>query len=76
MSSPERSAPPSGEQIHLPGPSLQPLILTVGITVALVGITTSIILVIAGGIVAFVTLLLWVRDARRELDDLPAEHHH
>ena len=26
------AAPPAGEEIHLPGPSLQPLLLTVGVT--------------------------------------------
>ena len=43
---------PPGEEIHLPGRSIQPLLLTVGITVALVGVTTTVFLVIAGGILA------------------------
>jgi hypothetical protein len=51
MSKPERSnVPPVGEEIHLPGPSLQPLLLTVGVTMLLIGVTTTLILVIAGGI--------------------------
>ena len=42
MSEPERgSVPPAGEEIHLPGPSLQPLLLTVGVTMLLIGVTTS-----------------------------------
>ena len=77
MSEPERgSAPPVGEEIHLPGPSLQPLLLTVGITTMLIGITTTIIFVIAGGILALATLILWIRDARREFQHLPSEHRH
>ena len=77
MSEPERgSAPPVGEEIHLPGPSLQPLLLTVGITTLLIGITTTIIFVIAGGILALATLILWIRDARREFQHLPSEHRH
>jgi hypothetical protein len=77
MSTPERrGTPPVGEEIHLPGPSLQPLILTVGLTAALVGVTTALWLVIAGGIVALVTLVLWIRGARREFEHLPAEHRH
>jgi hypothetical protein len=76
MSTPERSTPPVGEEIHIPGPSLQPLLLTVGITTALIGVTTALFLVIAGGILAIGTLLVWVRDARREFDHLPSEHHH
>ena len=31
--------PPAGEEIHLPGPSIQPLLLAFGITLALVGVT-------------------------------------
>jgi Flp pilus assembly protein TadB len=68
--------PPAGEEIHLPGPSLQPILLAVGITVALVGVTTSIILVIAGGILTLAVLIRWIRDARREYNELPLEHHH
>jgi hypothetical protein len=70
--------PPVGEEIHLPGGSIQPLLLTVGITIALVGVTTSIILVIAGAVLAVWTLLRWVSDARREMGELPihdAESH-
>ena len=37
MSPLDPEVPPTGEEIHLPGPSIQPLLLTIGITVALVG---------------------------------------
>ena len=77
MSEPERSdVPPVGEEIHLPGPSLQPLLLTVGATMLLIGVTTTLILVIAGGILSVATLIVWIRDARREFQHLPSEHHH
>jgi len=33
--------PPAGEEIHLPGPSIQPLLLAAGITIGLVGILTA-----------------------------------
>ena len=33
MSPLDPDVPPAGEEIHLPGPSIQPLLLTVGITV-------------------------------------------
>jgi hypothetical protein len=66
--------PPPGEEIHLPGGSIQPLLLTVGLTVALVGVTTSIFLVIAGAILAVVVVIAWIRDARREIAELPLEH--
>jgi Flp pilus assembly protein TadB len=68
--------PPPGEEIHLPGGTFLPLFLTVGITVLLVGLTTTWILVIAGGIVVIWVLIRWVMDARREFNELPLEHHH
>jgi hypothetical protein len=67
--------PPAGEEIHLPGGSIQPLLLTVGITVALVGVTTSIVLVIGGAILALCVVIAWIRDTRRDIDELPLEHH-
>ncbi len=70
------SAPPVGEEIHLPGPSIQPLLLTVGATTLLIGVTTTIILVIAGAVLTLATLFAWIRDARREFEHLPSEHHH
>jgi Flp pilus assembly protein TadB len=77
MSEPQRSpVAPAGEEIHLPGPTLHPLLLAVGFTVFLVGITTTLVLVIAGGILFVATLLVWIRNARREFEHLPSEHHH
>jgi hypothetical protein len=66
--------PPVGEEIHLPGGSVQPLLLTIGITVALVGVTTSIILVIAGAILTVWTLIRWIADTRRDIAELPIHH--
>ena len=68
------TAPPAGEEIHLPGPSLLPLGVAVGLTVLLVGVTTNIVLVIAGGILLLVCVLRWIADVRREVDSLPLEH--
>jgi hypothetical protein len=72
----EPELPPAGEEIHLPGPSLQPLLLTVGITVALLGVTTSIWLVIAGGLLAIGVIIRWIADTRRDVAELPSEHGH
>jgi hypothetical protein len=70
----DKPAEPAGEDIHLPGPSLQPFLLTVGITVALVGVTTNVYLVIAGSILALAVIVRWIRDTRRDIDELPIEH--
>ncbi len=76
MSPLEREVPPAGEEIHLPGGSLQPLGLSVGITISIVGVTTSIILVVFGLVLCVAMLYGWIRDARREFEELPAEHRH
>jgi hypothetical protein len=70
----EGDVPPGGEEIHLPGPSLQPLLLTVGLTVALLGVTTSILLVIAGVVLSLAVIVRWIADTRRGIAELPAEH--
>ena len=75
MSPLDRPIPPAGEEIHIPGPSLQPLLLTVGITIALLGITIWWPLSVAGGILALVVLFVWIREARDEYSHLPLDHH-
>ncbi len=70
----EAEAPPVGEEIHLPDPSLIPVINAAGVALTLVGLTTLRIFTWVGLVVFFVSLVLWVRDARREIDELPAEH--
>jgi hypothetical protein len=70
----EPELPPTGEEIHLPGPSIQPLLLAFGITIAIVGITTFFVLVVAGVVITIATILVWIRDARREIDELPVDH--
>jgi hypothetical protein len=71
----EPEVPPAGEEIHLPGPSIQPLLLAFGITIAIVGITTFLVLVVAGVVLSLGTILVWIRDTRRDIDELPLEHH-
>lgn len=75
MSPLDREVPPAGEEIHLPGHSLQPLLLALGITIALIGITTSIVIVIIGGVLTLAVTIRWIADTRRDIDELPLEHH-
>jgi hypothetical protein len=72
----EAAAPPVGEEIHLPNPSILPILNAVGISLAIVGITISLILVIGGAALFLITAVVWIRDARREMEDLPLEHGH
>jgi hypothetical protein len=65
--------PPVGEEIHLPGPSLLPLLSAVGITLAIVGITISLILVIAGSVLTLACAVRWIVETRHEVDELPLD---
>ena len=76
MSPLEPEVPPTGEEIHLPGPSIDPLLVAVGITVALIGVTTSMFLVVVGVLLTLFVSLRWIREARDDIDELPLEHHH
>ena len=75
MSPLDRPVPPAGEDIHIPGPSIQPLLLTVGITATLLGVTISWFLIVAGLLLTVGVLIAWIVGARREFEELPAEHH-
>jgi O-antigen ligase len=68
--------PPVGEQIHMPAPSIIPVLNAAGLSVAIVSITISIVLVIAGLVLFFATAIVWIRSARREMEELPLEHGH
>jgi hypothetical protein len=76
MSPLDPEIPPVGEEVHLPGPSLLPLLTAVGITLALVGITTMIELTVIGVILTVWSVARWIKDTRREIDELPLEHRH
>jgi hypothetical protein len=67
----EQPVPPVGEEIHLPGPSLLPLLLTVGITTALVGVTVSPILIVIGVLIIVPVAYKWATSTREEIDHLP-----
>jgi hypothetical protein len=65
---------PTGEQIHMPAPSILPLINAAGLALAIVSITLNWILVVAGLIIFLVTAIKWIGDTRREISHLPLEH--
>jgi hypothetical protein len=74
MSPLERPVPPAGDEIHLPGGSIQPFLLTVFLTLALVGVTFHWSLVVIGGVGAVWVIVRWIRDARRDIAELPLNH--
>jgi hypothetical protein len=65
--------PPVGEEIHLPGPSILPLLTAVGVTLTLIGITTFIELTVIGGILTVVCVARWIKDTRHDIDELPLD---
>jgi hypothetical protein len=71
----EMEAPPAGERVHMPGPSVLPIINATALAVAILNITESLFLLIAALTVFVVTAALWVRETRRDIAHLPAEHH-
>lgn len=67
--------PPAGEDIHLPGGSILPLIVAVSITMIVVGTTVWWVWSAIGFIIFCISVGMWVRDTRRDIDALPEEHH-
>jgi hypothetical protein len=69
----EPEPPPVGEEIHLPSPSVVPALTAVGITLTLVGITTFIELTVAGAVLTVGCVVRWIKDTRRDVDELPLD---
>ena len=76
MSAPEPETPPVGEEIHLPGPTALPIICAAALTMVVIGTTVGpdFIVSIVGLIIFFVVVVRWIRDTRRDIEDLPEDH--
>jgi hypothetical protein len=72
----EPSAPPAGERIHMPAPSILPLVNAAGLALAIVSLTLSWWLVAFGGAIFILSTIRWIRDVRRDIADLPLDHDH
>jgi hypothetical protein len=68
------SAPPVGEEIHMPAPSILPLVNAAALALAIVCITLSWVLVALFGFVFLITTIRWVADTRRDIAALPLDH--
>jgi hypothetical protein len=73
MSPLDPEIPPAGEEIHLPGPSILPLLTAVGVTLALVGVTTMFPLTVIGVLLTLACVWRWIKDTRRDIDELPLD---
>lgn len=76
MSPIDRPTPPAGEEIHLPGGSIQPFLLALFITILLLGLTFHWVVLTIGIVGTLWVMFAWIRDARTELQELPAHHEH
>jgi hypothetical protein len=68
--------PPLGEEIHMPPPSILPLINAAGLALTIVSLTLSWYLVAVGLIIFFTSTIRWVADVRRDIAQLPLDHSH
>jgi hypothetical protein len=73
MSPLDPDVPPVGEEIHLPGPTILPVLTAVGLTLLLIGFTTFIELSFVGGVLTIWCIVRWMKDTRREIDELPLD---
>jgi len=70
------AVPPVGEEIHMPAPSLLPLVNAAGLALMIVSLTMSWWLVAAGGVVFVLSTARWIAHTRRDIADLPLDHGH
>jgi hypothetical protein len=73
MSPLDHEVPPVGEEIHLSGPTVLPVLTAVGITLTLVGITTFIEFTVVGVLLTLGCAVRWIKDTRHEIDELPLD---
>jgi Flp pilus assembly protein TadB len=69
-------APPAGEEIHLPRPSVLPLMCAIAITLIVVGTTINLIFTAVGLVALVIIVIRWVAGTRRDIAELPEEHRH
>ncbi len=74
MNEVEQQAPPVGEEIHLPGPTLVPFVTAIGLTLIVIGTTINVIFSIVGAVIFIVATVTWIRHTRRDVAALPEEH--
>jgi Flp pilus assembly protein TadB len=70
----DAAADEAGEAIHLPGPSYQPVVVALGVTLAVTGVVLYPPATVIGLLITAVALFRWIRDTRREMSELPLEH--
>ena len=70
----DRTLPPAAEHVHLPDPSYVPVVVALGLTIAVVGVVLSWLIFAVGALIVVIATLRWVRMTRSEMAELPLEH--
>ena len=73
MSTLDPDVSPAGEEIHLPGPSLQPVLLAFSLTLTLLGVTLGWPLLVGGMVRSLWIIVRWIADTRRDIRHLPED---
>jgi hypothetical protein len=69
-----REAPPSGESVHLPGPTYLPVIVAAGVTMIVAGVVVQWLISVAGVVITLIAVVRWIRETREEVGELPLDH--
>jgi hypothetical protein len=70
----EVDVPPVGEQIHVPAPTWLPVLVAVGVTLALIGVTLGKAITVVGLVIAIPLIIRWIRSTREDIGNLPPGH--
>ena len=70
----DQAVPAATEQIHLPDPSYQPVLVAFGLTIAIVGVVFSWWVFALGMLIFLIPAIRWVRSARSDIAELPLSH--
>ena len=70
----DNGAPPVGEEVHMPASSILPLVNAAALSLTIVSLTLNHIVTVAAGIVFLITVVIWIRDTRRDIAQLPLDH--
>ena len=70
------SSAPTTDEIHLPGPSLSPPLLGLGVTILAFGVLFGLPLIIIGFVIFLFGLITWLLDDARAYAKAPDEGHH
>jgi type IV secretory pathway TrbD component len=70
----DSGVPPATEQIHLPDPTYQPVLVALGLTIAIVGVVLSWVVFAIGMLIFLIATFRWIRSARADMAELPLSH--